>query len=124
MNGIGIVGTLAGLDRFLAGAHDLLRPHGQILFDSADLREQQQPASATHPRAYAGEVVFRLSYRSLVGTAYPWLFVDPETLRQAQENPEAYRSLVVRVAGYSAYFTELDEELQDEIIRRTEFSVT
>jgi formate C-acetyltransferase len=47
--------------------------------------------------------------------------VDAETLRAAQVNPEAYRSLVVRVAGYSAYFIELDKELQDEIIRRTEF---
>jgi pyruvate-formate lyase len=45
-----------------------------------------------------------------------------DVLRQAQANPEAFRSLVVRVAGYSAYFTELDKELQAEIIRRTEFS--
>lgn len=48
--------------------------------------------------------------------------VSAETLRRAQANPEQYRSLVVRVAGYSAYFTELDRELQDEIIRRTEFT--
>jgi len=48
--------------------------------------------------------------------------VSSDTLRQAQANPDAYRSLVVRVAGYSAYFTELDKELQDEIIRRTEFA--
>lgn len=47
--------------------------------------------------------------------------VSAETLRAAQRHPEEYRSLVVRVAGYSAYFTELDRELQDEIIRRTEF---
>ncbi len=47
--------------------------------------------------------------------------VSAETLRQAQSNPDAYRSLVVRVAGYSAYFTELDRDLQDEIIRRTAF---
>ena len=47
--------------------------------------------------------------------------VSAATLRAAQANPEEYRSLVVRVAGYSAYFTELDKELQDEIIRRTEF---
>ncbi len=47
--------------------------------------------------------------------------VDADTLRAAQDRPEEYRSLVVRVAGYSAYFTELDRELQDEIIRRTEF---
>jgi pyruvate-formate lyase len=50
--------------------------------------------------------------------------VSAETLRDAQLNPEEYRHLVVRVAGYSAYFTELDRELQDEIIRRTEFTQT
>ena len=47
--------------------------------------------------------------------------VSAETLRDAQLNPAEYRSLVVRVAGYSAYFVELDRDLQDEIIRRTEF---
>lgn len=47
--------------------------------------------------------------------------VSAETLRDAQANPDEFRSLVVRVAGYSAYFIELDKELQDEIIRRTEF---
>ena len=47
--------------------------------------------------------------------------VSAGTLRQAQANPDEFRSLVVRVAGYSAYFIELDKELQDEIIRRTEF---
>lgn len=47
--------------------------------------------------------------------------VSAEMLRAAQADPDAYRSLVVRVAGYSAYFTELDQELQDEIITRTAF---
>jgi formate C-acetyltransferase len=47
--------------------------------------------------------------------------VSAAMLRAAQAHPEEYRSLVVRVAGYSAYFTELDRDLQDEIIRRTEF---
>ena len=47
--------------------------------------------------------------------------VSADTLRQAQASPEEFRHLVVRVAGYSAYFTELDHELQEEIIRRTEF---
>jgi len=48
--------------------------------------------------------------------------VSAEMLREAQSSPEKYGHLVVRVAGYSAYFTELDRELQDEIIRRTEFA--
>jgi formate C-acetyltransferase len=48
--------------------------------------------------------------------------VSAETLLRAQATPEAYRHLVVRVAGYSAYFCELDRGLQDEIIRRTEYA--
>jgi formate C-acetyltransferase len=48
--------------------------------------------------------------------------VSAETLRQAQADPSSFRGLVVRVAGYSAYFIELDRNLQDEIIRRTEFA--
>jgi formate C-acetyltransferase len=42
-----------------------------------------------------------------------------ETLLAAQENPEAYRHLLVRVAGYTAYFVELGKDVQDEIIGRT-----
>lgn len=45
--------------------------------------------------------------------------VDNETLIQAQKNPEKYRGLMVRVAGYMAYFTELDKAAQDTIIDRT-----
>ena len=45
--------------------------------------------------------------------------VDNETLKKAQENPENYRGLMVRVAGYMAYFTELDKSAQDAIIYRT-----
>lgn len=45
--------------------------------------------------------------------------VDNATLRDAQANPEAHRGLMVRVAGYMAYFTELDKAAQDTIIYRT-----
>ena len=46
--------------------------------------------------------------------------VDAATLRAAQENPEQHRDLIVRVAGYSDYFCDLSQALQDEIIARTE----
>ena len=49
-------------------------------------------------------------------------FVDTNTLRDAQQHPERYRDLLVRVATYSAYFVELSRELQDDIIARFEFS--
>ncbi len=46
--------------------------------------------------------------------------VNTTTLKAAQLDPEKYRNLLVRVAGYSAYFVDLSPDLQDEIIRRTE----
>ena len=48
--------------------------------------------------------------------------VDSATLRAAQENPQDYADLVVRVSGYSAYFTRLGRSIQDDIISRTEFA--
>ncbi len=46
-------------------------------------------------------------------------YVDNKTLIEAQKHPEEYKDLVVRVAGYSAFFTELCKDVQDEIISRT-----
>jgi formate C-acetyltransferase len=46
--------------------------------------------------------------------------LDNKTLREAQEQPEKHRNLLVRIAGYSAFFTELDEDCQDMLIARTE----
>jgi len=48
--------------------------------------------------------------------------VDSNTLREAKKKPEKYRDLIVRVAGYSDYFCDLSDALQDEIINRTEQS--
>ncbi|MEM3873218.1 MAG: glycine radical domain-containing protein, partial [Nitrososphaeria archaeon] len=49
--------------------------------------------------------------------------VSKETLIDAQKHPENYRDLIVRVAGYSAYFVELAKPVQDEVIARTELSL-
>ena len=49
--------------------------------------------------------------------------VSAETLRDAQKNPDQYKNLVVRVAGYSAFFVELWKDLQDDIISRTEHAI-
>jgi formate C-acetyltransferase len=46
--------------------------------------------------------------------------IDNTTLRDAQQHPEDYRDLLVRVAGYSDYFNDMTEQLQNEIIARTE----
>lgn len=60
------------------------------------------------------------SYFRMDGHHIQFNVVTADTLRKAQKHPEDYKDLIVRVAGYSDYFNDLGEELQDEIIRRTE----
>ena len=80
-----------------------------------------------HPTAVSGEA--RLAkfaalvrgFFDLQGYQVQFNIVSAETLRSAQKAPEKYRSLVVKVAGYSALFTSLDEHLQNQIIARTEY---
>jgi len=59
------------------------------------------------------------SYFRMDGHHIQFNVVDADTLRDAQKHPENYRDLIVRVAGYSDYFNDLGEDLQNEIIRRT-----
>ncbi|SCY91223.1 choline trimethylamine-lyase [Desulfoluna spongiiphila] len=71
------------------------------------------------PQGEAGLIAL-LRTASLFGNAQmQFNYIDNETLRKAQENPEAYRDLMMRVAGYSAFFVELCKDVQDEIISRT-----
>ena len=79
-----------------------------------------------HPSALAGDaglenfVALVQTYFERKGSHMQFNVVSRETLRDAQKNPDKYRSLVVRVAGYSALFTTLSKSLQDDIINRTE----
>jgi trans-4-hydroxy-L-proline dehydratase len=60
------------------------------------------------------------SYFALDGHHIQFNVVNADTLKDAQKHPELYRDLIVRVAGYSDYFNDLGEDLQNEIILRTE----
>ncbi len=91
MNGIGIVGTLAGLDALFRDVPRLLAPGGQLLVDSYDPRpeaagEEGSPGTGS-PGAereasgqYLGEMRFQLEYKGRRGPTLGWLFLDPETL--------------------------------------------
>lgn len=59
-------------------------------------------------------------FSDLKGWHLQFNFINRDTLRAAQSAPDDYKDLMVRVAGYCALFTDLDNDLQDEIIRRTE----
>ncbi len=60
------------------------------------------------------------TYFTLGGHHIQFNVIDSKTLRSAQQHPDEYRNLLVRVAGYSDYFVDLDREHQEEIISRTE----
>ncbi|MBQ6933582.1 MAG: formate C-acetyltransferase/glycerol dehydratase family glycyl radical enzyme, partial [Clostridia bacterium] len=62
------------------------------------------------------------AYFALDGHHIQFNVIDRETLIKAQQNPEDYKDLIVRVAGYSDHFRNLSKALQDEIINRTEQS--
>ncbi len=64
--------------------------------------------------------ILRAFFDDLHGWHVQYNIVDRETLLAAKQNPEQYRDLVVRVAGYSAFFTVLSPDTQDDIIARTE----
>lgn len=79
MNGIGVVGTLEGLRRFLRQAGDWLLPSGQLLFDSSDIAYLYENKPLP-PKAYYGEVRYRYEYRGRQGDWFAWLYVDFRTL--------------------------------------------
>ena len=62
------------------------------------------------------------SYFAMDGHHIQFNVIDKQTLIEAQKNPDDYRDLIVRVAGYSDFFRNLSKPLQDEIINRTEQS--
>jgi len=61
-------------------------------------------------------------YCDLNGFHVQFNIISADTLKDAQKNPDEYKDLVVRIAGYSAFYTELNKEVQDQIIARTEFN--
>ena len=78
------------------------------------------------PSCVAGEagteklVQFIEGFRDLKLWHVQFNVINTKTMREAQKHPEDYRDLLVRIAGYSAYFTELSKDLQDDLIARTE----
>jgi cyclopropane fatty-acyl-phospholipid synthase-like methyltransferase len=86
MHGIGMVETLAGLDRFLQHARGLLSPDGQMLCDSLDVLVSADPVHTAYHEAnrqagrYVGEIRMSFEYRGHAGPVCGWLHVDAETL--------------------------------------------
>lgn len=105
MNGLGLVGTLEGLEKFLMHARALLAPGGQILATSSDisyLYEDEEGALVLNLNGpYYGEVEYTMTYKNETGPSFPWLFADPTILQDYAE-----------AAGYEVEFVEEDDQQQ------------
>lgn len=81
MNGIGITGSIKGLQDFLSTAPNLLKPGGQLLFDSSDIAYlYEKPPRAG--RRYYGEVDYQYRYRGQTSGVFSWLYIDSKRLRK------------------------------------------
>jgi formate C-acetyltransferase len=84
------------------------------------LNQKFSPSFFEDEESYEKLTALIRSYFILKGHHIQFNVVNAVTLKDAQKHPEKYRDLIVRVAGYSDYFNDLGEDLQNEIIRRTE----
>ncbi|MEI6866017.1 class I SAM-dependent methyltransferase [Flavicella sp.] len=86
MNGTGICGKLDQLAPFLLKLKSLLTSKGQILIDSSDIIYMFEDEKGEHwipsEITYYGEVEFNMSYKKEIGTPFPWLYVDFNTLQR------------------------------------------
>jgi formate C-acetyltransferase len=111
VQGADIKGPVAVLQS--AGKLDHVRTGGTLL------NQKFAPEFFNSDEAYQKLVQLIRTYFRLDGHHIQFNVVEAETLRNAQKNPELYRDLIVRVAGYSDYFNDLGVDLQNEIIART-----
>jgi trans-4-hydroxy-L-proline dehydratase len=84
------------------------------------LNQKFTPQFFENEEAISKVTSFIRSYFRMDGHHIQFNVVSADILRKAQKNPEDYKDLIVRVAGYSDYFKDLGEDLQEEIILRTE----
>ncbi len=116
MNGIGFTGNLEGLARFLKHVDTILKPGGQILFDSSDLGMADLNASDFTGEAskYDGEVWYQLEYKGIKGAPYYWLYVDQKTMAKYAAEAGFYFELIDegQEGYYFARLTRLEEEFE------------
>jgi pyruvate formate-lyase/glycerol dehydratase family glycyl radical enzyme len=95
----------------------------QTLYASTLLNMKFHPSTLGNTEDLRKLTALIKTYFSLGGKHIQFNVVSREMLLAAQKHPENYHDLVVRVAGYSAYFVQLGKKVQDEIIARTELSI-
>ena len=118
------VGPASGRDRKgpTATANSVARLDHGIASNGTLFNQKFHPSALSSMASLEKFVAYLRGYFDQKGMHVQYNVVSRETLLDAQKNPEKYKTLVVRVAGYSALFTTLSRSLQDDIIARTEHS--
>jgi pyruvate-formate lyase len=96
----------------------------QTLYQSTLLNMKFHPSTLETTEDMRKLSDFTKTYFAMGGKHIQFNIVSKETLLDAQKQPEKYRDLIVRVAGYSAYYVQLTKIIQDEIIQRMEYQKT
>ena len=103
-----------------ATANSVARLDHGIASNGTLFNQKFHPSALSNMASLEKFVAYLRGYFDQKGMHVQYNVVSKETLIDAQKNPEKYKNLVVRVAGYSALFTTLSRSLQDDIINRTE----
>ena len=116
------IGPASGRDKKgpTATANSVAKLEQDVASNGTLLNQKFHPSALQGAAGLAKFVALIRSYFDQKGMHVQFNVVTKETLLDAQKNPENYKTLVVRVAGYSALFTSLSKSLQDDIIARTE----
>lgn len=109
MNGIGLAGTLDGLRKLLAHFKTLLKPNGQVVFDTTDINYVNESSKlksslAGYHTSYYGTVYYQLSYKNENSEVYPWLYIDKDTLE--------------RIAIAEGYWLEIIASVDDQYVAK------
>lgn len=96
--------------------------HGKYM-DGIALNLKIHPSSLQTKSAKKALLNMTKAYFEKGGMEVQYNVVSTEAMRAAQKDPNAYRDLVVRIAGYSAYFNELSESMQNDVISRNEIEI-
>jgi len=118
----GAVSAFPGTD--ISGPTALIRSATRIdalPYKSVQLNMKFHPTALKGSKGSQALLYLIKTFFDLGGYFIQFNVVDSKMLKDAQRHPERYRDLLVRVAGFTAYWVELSKGVQNEIIRRTEF---
>ncbi|MFH0990101.1 MAG: methyltransferase domain-containing protein [bacterium] len=111
-HGIGLVGSIDGLQRFLHHALHLTNEQGIILFDSLDVRCTDDPVHLAYHRRnmamnrYFGEIMMSFAYKGIQGEQFSWLQIDPETLEH-HSNKLGWHCEILHQEAWGDYLVKL-----------------